>query len=1114
VVPLLDKRDFLTLAHMRDVTVLSQKIETEGLPYGKSTKGESATRLRNHLIVGKAAKEIAATLGDQHCVIATARVRAGMKGNLLHPVATSPRQLNRFFLDPKEYANFGFSPVAFQGDSGTLFECGSNQWQGRVYNLKTLDARGKGESCFAWRISKFLAHIQAAPETYGLDLVGLSSLRETGICLVLGGIQSNTDFAPPRPLPDEFYYFFALYLVPKSTAKPVFHAPTDIGLYLTEMFRAIEISERADKEDFERDGLALVSELIPFLSNPDTAPSDAIAYLLKRMEGILHQHTLGIEDQHTWVRFVAINSILHPSDNSLTPRFQVFPHYEAAQAAIGAFLISHPKRLSTVKLIVREWARRSATRLSAEFEQLFSGVAVPDGVFNSDLKCACFSVDDGDLWKHINLDVTPDNRKTMCTLGFVIENRTTTPIVPYAIIAFESDLPDAFSRQDIVRFCSVIDACSSLLLGLHLSSATFDIKEKISFAFRDTSTFPAIGNRTDGLVSKIAFGSFRFELQRLDKTVLIDIIKSPNAKIWTGDGLSQADAESYIAEPLAHMPGAPDNLAGDQYNDDQLHITFDRILRERNAWIVKNEAKLHQLWDESGIALKLYEFLANVPSNIVWHCYLNAVSRAIAFRTGQEVEPQFMVLRHGGRSALAMFVFSSRPHEFRQIIKLSDRARIRQEAENYRTYVRYYVPLSARLPSTGKAYEADGNIGEIARGTKPRTSRASSGALVSDLVAGSPREEFGPVTFLNKIVELIVTSHTDREVEPEPGLAAKESQPDQVIDEFRSAIKYQFDNNTRRWRNWPGGRSWVRERMNVIDTLREITRIQVKGEENSLERIDHRLTARESDHDRIAAELFEKLTATPYTTVSKIMWDFDFFGPQLQTMDASTMVPSSIIHGDLNARNLVWSQDYVKFFMIDFERVQLGFYGADQLRLVFSMLSDLLVETYQMEKFGPTVSDGEVSRRIQDVGKVAADVGKAATYMGSIALAVKNSRGAEAGSVVIPDPPSDSISAIAIKEIFDTVKLQKETGEFWIYVIVMMAAKQLEYALRDIDESCIEALGRFLDKDPSIGGCYNFYAYYDISELKEGKHDKFVMGKIARALFAYRTLAVIETIQR
>ena len=48
-----------------------------------------------------------------------------------------------------------------------------------------------------------------------------------------------------------------------------------------------------------------------------------------------------------------------------------------------------------------------------------------------------------------------------------------------------------------------------------------------------------------------------------------------------------------------------------------------------------------------------------------------------------------------------------------------------------------------------------------------------------------------------------------------------------------------------------------------------------------------------------------------------------------------------IIHGDLNGRNLTWSDNYEKFFLIDFEHVNRGFWGADQLKLACSILSEL-----------------------------------------------------------------------------------------------------------------------------------------------------------------------------
>ena len=68
-----------------------------------------------------------------------------------------------------------------------------------------------------------------------------------------------------------------------------------------------------------------------------------------------------------------------------------------------------------------------------------------------------------------------------------------------------------------------------------------------------------------------------------------------------------------------------------------------------------------------------------------------------------------------------------------------------------------------------------------------------------------------------------------------------------------------------------------------------------------------------------------------------------------QTQSGTLTIAGTI---DLNSRNLVWSNDYLKFFMIDFERTRPGYYGADQLRLSFSLVCELASEAYRRENFG------------------------------------------------------------------------------------------------------------------------------------------------------------------
>lgn len=1105
----MDSSDFLELAHERDGSALRTKLSTDWLHDKEVARDASITRVRNHLLLSKATQEIATTLGNYKCVLATARKRAGMKGNLLHPIATWPRSLNSYFLDPDEYQYFTFDPNAFEGGDSTKLPSDDDNWHGRIYDLTRLDDGGKGRACFAGRIKAFLNRVRDALDKEGIEKSQIDDLESSGICVVLGGIRPDAEFVPPRVNAREFYYFLALYLLPGTACESRDTPRGDIAAVAKEMFRAMEISAAIDKEDFELEGLELLSDLVPALTEPDTAPSDAIAFFLNRLEDALKRHTLGIDDTHTWVKFIAIDTVIDEKGLQ-TPQFQIFPHHAASgskETAIGAFLLSHPKRLSTVKLILRLWARQYGIPLSSEFESLFAEVPVLDSIFHVDSDSACFSADDpGDLWnlwKRINLNVAPNNRTTRCTLGFVIENRKPPLIVPYAIIAFESDIPDAFSRADIDRFRAVIDACSKLFLGLHLSVASFDIRGKIRNAFADTSTLSDLSS--EGSVERIAFGKFRFELLRVDRDRLIELIGSTDQRIWEGGGLTRKEAEEYLSAHLEKMPGGEDALIGETLdNEETSRIVFDKTLGERTKWIVENEVDLHELWEKSGKAGEIYEFLANIPSNIVWHCYLNAVPRAIAFRTDvvHASNHNFMVMQHGGRSALAMFVFSPSPNEFRQIIKLSDQTRIYNEATNYRKFVRYNVPLSARLPTSGKAYEADGDTTSVALsdGPIPRSKRAF-GALVSDLIAGYNEERRGPVTFLGKLIQLIISDADEQSI-----VNAKDRRSS--LEEFRYAIKYQFENNTGRWKTWPEREKWVESGRNTTETVREIIRIRLpKDKESSLSIIERRLGSPTTDCDSQLQLLVGRLTGVKFDALSKALAAVDRYGAALPTMNATDL--GAVIHGDLNARNLVWSQDYVKFFIIDFERVRLGFYGADQLRLAFSLISDLIVDAYQLEPFGAWPANPDIARRVRETDLIAADLLRATTYAAEVLATMREATAQDGGSV--PAADESSIASVALEEIFKTISslFRKEFKDFWYFSITMMAAKQLEYALRDIDESCTSTLKLLREADVKGDQGYNFYHSYSAEDLKKRTHDKFVLGKIGRVLFAYFALVKI-----
>lgn len=319
--------DFLSIALERNVEALERCRLGEGLP-DFSNRG-STTRCRNELIVGLVTKEICNHL-QMRCVASTARIRYGMKGNFLHPIVTIPHKLTPFFLDPDRYVGFAFDAKTLTGSAGPAVQ----QLQYCTFNILDLE---KLEICegFAKRIVDFVKYMSDAQI---LTMEDAALLRERGLCVVFGGVKPNSEFFPKRPDTGEFHYFFALYLVPEIQGKAgrsVKRPKAKSSLYrgieqnlvetVKAMFRGLEASKSADMEEFERDGLKLVSELVRSLTNPDTAPSDAIAYFSVRMERILASHTREIDDRQTWMRVVGIDSVASGTNGKITPKFHVLP---------------------------------------------------------------------------------------------------------------------------------------------------------------------------------------------------------------------------------------------------------------------------------------------------------------------------------------------------------------------------------------------------------------------------------------------------------------------------------------------------------------------------------------------------------------------------------------------------------------------------------------------------------------------------------------------------------------------------------------------------------------------------------------------------------------------
>ncbi len=138
------------------------------------------------------------------------------------------------------------------------------------------------------------------------------------------------------------------------------------------------------------------------------------------------------------------------------------------------------------------------------------------------------------------------------------------------------------------------------------------------------------------------------------------------------------------------------------------------------------------------------------------------------------------------------------------------------------------------------------------------------------------------------------------------------------------------------------------------------------------------------------------------------------------------------------------------------------------------------------------------------------DVDDGIHYIGQIMKGLQNWVDHPRKKFVLGQPKNESVCARAISKILDTDILFGNYGYFWIYAFRMTAAKQFEYALRGIDDSCKETLKILLASlDEETPSTLNFYDHLQKSEIVSSEHNKYVLGKIGRALFAYKTLAIV-----
>jgi len=172
----------------------------------------------------------------------------------------------------------------------------------------------------------------------------------------------------------------------------------------------------------------------------------------------------------------------------------------------------------------------------------------------------------------------------------------------------------------------------------------------------------------------------------------------------------------------------------------------------------------------------------------------------------------------------------------------------------------------------------------------------------------------------------------------------------------------------------------------------------------------------------------------------------------------------SIVHGDLNSRNLTWADALSSFFLIDFEHVGPGIKGVDQFRLVVNTLTEL---------FGTWVW----LRCQDDYTKIWNALDKGTTFL--ISLFGKLMQPGEAAlheviNEMTEDKSSDHPSHDIVRVFGHILRTASELANgtnqrrpqwrcFWAYVLFCAVLKECEYSCRRVRKEVVETLTKDVD---------------------------------------------------
>ena len=771
----------------------------------------------------------------------------------------------------------------------------------------------------------------------------------------------------------------------------------------SQIFSEIDQIQKIDNQLFELEGHELVSSLQPTFLDNNIAPADKIAFAIEKLKKLLKKH---LESHYPAsennqveleVYFVtlAYEALKEKGIYKYRPTLQVYPHVYRKKYAIPSYYISHPEHLSVSKRLLKEyfdWHEHPSN------EQKHRFILGPSALLKSDPDVAV--LDDGfkiklfkdfdkqykeykkdsslstkglcidyspehdrifvslaedakekgkKLYEKLNVAVKGKDKKNNSILAYVIEGRefehkqegksTVFRQLPRAILAIEGQREELFSEDEQNSLRVVATAFSNLVRHIFHDNSLLEYRIQLSGAYRRFAANAPIRQQEN--LQRFLLVSMAVDVQLLD-----DIRRGVDSK----KELSQA-IETIFKNVFAGT-GIEDQKTSSEVAKEKIRERFQKAL----AYAENSMDKPRQYPINSAIV----DFLEACPRNFSWAGYAPSLTQALGDRA--DFHPPTFDLMTPGYSASGMYMAVVRS-EIRQVAKLASLDKLRKEHNNYRNFVRYKVLLAARMAANGLAFDSTGNLGQKqgVGGVKrlepgPDYPKECYGVLVSDLISslklgakGGGGSEEAPVSTLQELAWQVIKK--DKVVKKDG---------DVTFTNIADAIRKLFGNNLGQWYHAKEARS--KDTDGFLDIMIKTFRLDYSGTTGN-EEADSGDFKIEETFEPLLNEMNgykfsykgdkQKIVLKPkeINQFAKLLYKEKVNYPTFHEKKEIEKF-KSVVHADLNSRNLVWAGPIDHFMMIDFEHTSVGFWGMDQARLAVNLVVDHMAAIEEEEKEG------------------------------------------------------------------------------------------------------------------------------------------------------------------